>query len=64
MWLAVVCILCYCNAAAYALLLPFQEAETRAARADTLLPRLEDRRIALEQDRKAQADKAARLAGA
>ncbi|KAG2436403.1 hypothetical protein HXX76_006707 [Chlamydomonas incerta] len=40
-----------------------QEAESRAARADALLPRMEDRRIALEQDRKAQAEKVAKLSG-
>ncbi|EFJ42063.1 hypothetical protein VOLCADRAFT_97975 [Volvox carteri f. nagariensis] len=40
-----------------------QEAESRATRADALVSRLEERRINVEQDRKAQAEKAAKLAG-
>ncbi|GIL84609.1 hypothetical protein Vretifemale_13262, partial [Volvox reticuliferus] len=39
-----------------------QEAEARAARADALVSRLEERRINVEQDRKAQTEKAAKLA--
>ncbi|GLC53887.1 hypothetical protein PLESTB_000800400 [Pleodorina starrii] len=40
-----------------------QEAESRAARADALVSRLEERRITVDQDRKAQTDKATKLAG-
>ncbi|GLC75427.1 hypothetical protein PLESTF_001635600 [Pleodorina starrii] len=43
--------------------LPLPEAESRAARADALVSRLEERRITVDQDRKAQTDKATKLAG-
>ncbi|GLI59117.1 hypothetical protein VaNZ11_000948 [Volvox africanus] len=39
-----------------------QEAEARAARADSLVSRLEERRISVDQDRKSQTEKAAKLA--